>query len=295
MIQDIFSTYPYYMVNLIISLIFIINHIFRKNYQLGLLTIWNIIIISYTPIHSISLDHLPVYDSQILLTFFTSIVISYSCLRQENRRSIFDKFTYVLAFITATVVLVAFLPDDMLLTSTSTIRNQIKFDHVFTALTITYLMDAVTKFGFLCDFPTVLVQGIWTYNAIVLVISMWFMIYSKDTLVNILTIMERGTDRQDASFITSVIISNLNQLEQDYKICSQGATLFQECLQERNMDNLQTTYEIAKIMAINCWSILNLFSFVLIPSIIAVIYNRRQVLEDRKEQEVLDEKTESVV
>lgn len=294
MIQDIFSTYPYFMVNLIISLILILNHIIRRNYQLGLLIIWNLIIISYTPVHSISLDHLPVYDSQILLTFLTSIIVSYTCLKQENKKSIFDKFTYPLTFIIVFILLLAFLPQEMLLSSTATIKDQIKFDHVFIALTVTYLIDAFSKFAFLSDFPTVLVQGIWTYNAIVLVISMWFMIYSKDTLVNILTIMENGADRQDASFVTSVIISNLNQLEQDYKICSQGATLFQECLQERNMDNLQTTYQIAKIMAINCWSILNLFLFVLIPSIIAVVYKRRQMFEEHKEED-LEEKVESGV
>lgn len=294
MIQDIFSTYPYFMVNLIISLILILNHIIRRNYQLGLLIIWNLIIISYTPVHSISLDHLPVYDSQILLTFLTSIIVSYTCLKQENKKSIFDKFTYPLTFIIVLILLLAFLPQEMLLSSTATIKDQIKFDHVFIALTVTYLIDAFSKFAFLSDFPTVLVQGIWTYNAIVLVISMWFMIYSKDTLVNILTIMENGADRQDASFVTSVIISNLNQLEQDYKICSQGATLFQECLQERNMDNLQTTYQIAKIMAINCWSILNLFLFVLIPSIIAVVYKRRQMFEEHKEED-LEEKVESGV
>ncbi|EER34453.1 predicted protein [Candida tropicalis MYA-3404] len=294
MIQDIFSTYPYFMVNLIISLILILNHIIRRNYQLGLLIIWNLIIISYTPVHSISLDHLPVYDSQILLTFLTSIIVSYTCLKQENKKSIFDKFTYPLTFIIVFILLLAFLPQEMLLSSTATIKDQIKFDHVFIALTVTYLIDAFSKFAFLSDFPTVLVQGIWTYNAIVLVISMWFMIYSKDTLVNILTIMENGADRQDASFVTSVIISNLNQLEQDYKICSQGATLFQECLQERNMDNLQTTYQIAKIMAINCWSILNLFLFVLIPSIIAVVYRRRQMFEEHKEED-LEEKVESGV
>lgn len=294
MIQDIFSTYPYFMVNLIISLIIILNHIIRRNYQLGLLIIWNLIIISYTPVHSISLDHLPVYDSQILLTFLTSIIVSYTCLKQENKKSIFDKFTYPLTFIIVFILLLAFLPQEMLLSSTATIKDQIKFDHVFIALTVTYLIDAFSKFAFLSDFPTVLVQGIWTYNAIVLVISMWFMIYSKDTLVNILTIMENGADRQDASFVTSVIISNLNQLEQDYKICSQGATLFQECLQERNMDNLQTTYQIAKIMAINCWSILNLFLFVLIPSIIAVVYKRRQMFEEHKEED-LEEKVESGV
>lgn len=294
MIQDIFSTYPYFMVNLIISLILILNHIIRRNYQLGLLIIWNLIIISYTPVHSISLDHLPIYDSQILLTFLTSIIVSYTCLKQENKKSIFDKFTYPLTFIIVLILLLAFLPQEMLLSSTATIKDQIKFDHVFIALTVTYLIDAFSKFAFLSDFPTVLVQGIWTYNAIVLVISMWFMIYSKDTLVNILTIMENGADRQDASFVTSVIISNLNQLEQDYKICSQGATLFQECLQERNMDNLQTTYQIAKIMAINCWSILNLFLFVLIPSIIAVVYKRRQMFEEHKEED-LEEKVESGV
>ncbi len=294
MIQDIFSTYPYFMVNLIISLILILNHIIRRNYQLGLLIIWNLIIISYTPVHSISLDHLPIYDSQILLTFLTSIIVSYTCLKQENKKSIFDKFTYPLTFIIVFILLLAFLPQEMLLSSTATIKDQIKFDHVFIALTVTYLIDAFSKFAFLSDFPTVLVQGIWTYNAIVLVISMWFMIYSKDTLVNILTIMENGADRQDASFVTSVIISNLNQLEQDYKICSQGATLFQECLQERNMDNLQTTYQIAKIMAINCWSILNLFLFVLIPSIIAVVYKRRQMFEEHKEED-LEEKVESGV
>lgn len=182
-------------------------------------------------------------------------------MKQENKKSIFDKFTYPLTFIIVFILLLAFLPQEMLLSSTATIKDQIKFDHVFIALTVTYLIDAFSKFAFLSDFPTVLVQGIWTYNAIVLVISMWFMIYSKDTLVNILTIMENGADRQDASFVTSVIISNLNQLEQDYKICSQGATLFQECLQERNMDNLQTTYQIAKIMAINCWKY---FEFVLV-------------------------------
>lgn len=294
MIQDIFSTYPYFMVNLIISLILILNHIIHRNYQLGLLIIWNLIIISYTPVHSISLDHLPIYDSQILLTFLTSIIVSYTCLKQENKKSIFDKFTYPLTFIIVFILLLAFLPQEMLLSSTATIKDQIKFDHVFIALTVTYLIDAFSKFAFLSDFPTVLVQGIWTYNAIVLVISMWFMIYSKDTLVNILTIMENGADRQDASFVTSVIISNLNQLEQDYKICSQGATLFQECLQERNMDNLQTTYQIAKIMAINCWSILNLFLFVLIPSIIAVVYRRRQMFEEHKEED-LEEKVESGV
>lgn len=294
MIQDIFSTYPYFMVNLIISLIFIIHHIIRKNYQLTILIIWNLLIISYTSINSINLHHLPIYDSQILLTFLTSILLSYSCLKQENKRSIFDKITAVVSFLSVFILVLTFLPQEMLLTSTATIINQIKFDHIFITLTIMYLLDAFTKFGFLSDFPTVLVQGIWTYNAIVLVISMWFMIYSKDTLVNILNIMDQGADRQDASFITSVIISNLNQLEQDYKICSQGTTLFQKCLQERNIDNLQTTYQIAKIMAINCWSILNLFLFVLIPSIITIIYKRRQNFEDQKQKE-LEVKIESNV
>ncbi|EMG50900.1 hypothetical protein G210_0038 [Candida maltosa Xu316] len=192
-----------------------------------------------------------------------------------------------MSFITILIFSTTFIPENMLLNSTSSIFGSVKFDYVFIALTVTYLVDAITKFAFISDFPTILVQGIWTYNAVIIAIAMWFMIYSKDTLVNILTIMENGIDKQDTSFMTSVIISNLNQLEQDYKICSQGTLTMQKCLSERNMDNLQTTFQIAKIMAINCWSILSLFCFVLTPSIIFFIYKRRELLEEDK---VLDEK-----
>ncbi|KAL6452421.1 hypothetical protein SBY92_001679 [Candida maltosa Xu316] len=287
MISAFFSTYPYYSINLVITSIFLINHLIYKNYQLTFLTLWNLIIISYTPLHSLNLSYLPLYDVQIFLMFLTSVVISYTSLKQENKKSVFNSCTYIMSFITILIFSTTFIPENMLLNSTSSIFGSVKFDYVFIALTVTYLVDAITKFAFISDFPTILVQGIWTYNAVIIAIAMWFMIYSKDTLVNILTIMENGIDKQDTSFMTSVIISNLNQLEQDYKICSQGTLTMQKCLSERNMDNLQTTFQIAKIMAINCWSILSLFCFVLTPSIIFFIYKRRELLEEDK---VLDEK-----
>lgn len=290
-IQETIAKYPYCAVNLSASLLLGVAHFLRKDYHLGLLASWNLLILLCTPIQSLNLKNSLVCDSQIALIFLTSIVISYTVLKEENRKSLFSRYTYVLSFIIILISVVTFIPDRMLLSSLSTIYDRIKFDHIYIALTLIYAVDAITKFTFTSDFSSVLIQGIWAYNAIIIIISMWFIIHSKDTLFSILKILEKE-DGQNISFVTSFIISSISQLENDYQLCSQGETALETCLNERHTDNLQSYFLIVKIMVTNCWSILNLVSFVLIPSLVSFIYKRRQLLSDLKQY---DAKVDSVV
>ena len=290
-IQDTITRYPYCAVNLSASLLLGVTHFLRRDYNLVLLTAWNLLIVVYTPIEILNLNNSLVCDSQIALTFLTSIVISYSILKEENRKSLFSRYTYVLSFIIILIFVVVIIPDRMMLNSISTIYDRIKFDHIYIVLTLIYVVDAITKFAFTSDFTSILIQGIWTYNSIVIIISMWFIIYSKDTLFSILKIIEQD-DSQNTSFVTSFIISSISQLEEDYQLCSQGKTALEMCLKERNTDNLQSYFIILKTMVTNCWSILNLVSFVLIPTLISCIYNRKQLLSNIKQFEA---KADSVV
>lgn len=135
------------------------NSFLRRDYNLVLLTAWNLLIVLYTPIQILNLNNSLVCDSQIVLTFLTSIIISYSILKEENRKSLFSRYTYVLSFIIILIFVVVIIPDRMMLNSISTIYDRIKFDHIYIVLTLIYVVDAITKFAFTSDFTSILIQG----------------------------------------------------------------------------------------------------------------------------------------
>lgn len=88
------------------------------------------------------------------------------------------------------------------------------------------------------------------YQLSLVLISAGLLSLAKQTIVNIEQLgMNKSTP---LTLLTSVIINH-----------------------DLSMENIQQSLAMVEIILINCWSVLNLFAYVMIPLVLTYIYNRR--------------------
>ena len=100
------------------------------------------------------------------------------------------------------------------------------------------------------DFLELTMRLLQYYQLSLVLISAGLLSLAKQTIVNIEQLgMNKSTP---LTLLTSVIINH-----------------------DLSMENIQQSLAMVEIILINCWSVLNLFAYVMIPLVLTYIYNRR--------------------
>ncbi|WLF77544.1 hypothetical protein PVL30_001262 [Lodderomyces elongisporus] len=100
------------------------------------------------------------------------------------------------------------------------------------------------------DFLELTMRLLQYYQLSLVLISAGLLSLAKQTIVNIEQLgMNKSTP---LTLLTSVIINH-----------------------DLSMENIQQSLAMVEIISINCWSVLNLFAYVMIPLVLTYIYNRR--------------------
>ena len=212
---------------------------------------------------------------------------------------------FLWAFFTILLASVFLLPNNFKLNSSFIIVDfdsnlQIKFDNVFISLIGAFIYDSWTKLfrslckpsvcdKFMCFLRSAILFSKFTgaYSCFILVASSSFLIIFNDVLLNLIHAIVNGSSASSVSndsgaypiqFITSILMnylshSSFNALESLAEMCNEADSniSYSNCIQTQSIyTSISSFYNLYLIMG-NCWKVLNLFCFVLLPGIIWMI------------------------
>lgn len=209
------------------------------------------------------------------------------------------------AFFTILLASIFLLPNNFKLNSSFIIvafdsNFQVKSDNVFISLIGAFIYDSWTKFfgsltkpgvcdKFKCFLRSTILFSKFTgaYSCFILVVSSSFLIIFNDVLLNLIHAIVNGSSASSVSndsgaypiqFITSILMnylshSSFNPLESLAEMCNEADSniSYSNCIQTQSIyTSISSFYNLYLIME-NCWKVLNLFCFVLLPGIIWMI------------------------
>lgn len=206
---------------------------------------------------------------------------------------IFKRYSFL--FIQSFILLVILLPKNFMLNSSAILYELdsnfvIRSDHVMLALISAFGFDCLFKVfrGMTCPnihyqlkcFPQsllVLSKFVWSYNCFILVMSLAFMIMFNDVLINVVTTLVTDITAEDkpyqsypVQFFTSILINYLSH--SSIVVEASCEDTFAQCIQPSSLEAVNLAFQSLYLSIVNCWNILNLFSFTLLPMVIWFVF-----------------------
>ncbi|KAK6198143.1 uncharacterized protein RJT21DRAFT_116183 [Scheffersomyces amazonensis] len=216
-------------------------------------------------------------------------------------------------FLIVFIISLVLLPKSFQLNSSSIIFEtpdhnfQIKFDHLFVALVITFSLDIFIKFFEVINFVdsyyftsrnkfvSIFTRFIWLYDCFVLNFTIGSVILFSDVMMNLINLLINETfhshhsqyhDNSQISvnsiqFFTSILTnylfhsgfaSNAINATQTNTICNTNSS---SCLQEQIISSYIDLFTTIYVTVIDCWTVLNLMCFVIGPCLIWCVLELR--------------------
>ncbi|ODV78936.1 uncharacterized protein CANTADRAFT_21720 [Suhomyces tanzawaensis NRRL Y-17324] len=200
------------------------------------------------------------------------------------------------------VLALMFLPKTIQLNSSAVLLElgpdtQLKADHIYFSLLVTFVIITFARLfrifnNSVCSrvpcFPkvvSIISRFVWFYICAIVNFSLTTMVLCSDVFINCLdaiindlgiivapsTPMEASPSSYPIQFITSILIeylshSSLAPPETAYTTCSQAA-----CDQTNMLVSLANSYNNMNVIIINCWILLNMLCFSLLPVLMWLI------------------------
>ncbi|KAK6464483.1 hypothetical protein DFJ63DRAFT_311788 [Scheffersomyces coipomensis] len=262
-------------------------------------------------------DHSSSSSSSSTLTF--DQVYAPSLLPQFYHKSYFKKLSGIFFIVLITSVIL--LPQTFKLNSSSILFTtssfnsnqsfQIKFDHLFLALLVTFTIDIFIKFfevlNFIDTYATFNVKNkfisiftrfIWLYDCFIINFTISMIIIGNDVLINIINLLINDTFEVNSAvsstlpksstmsiqFFTSILTNYLfhsgffplssSSSQYTSTVCQTAANSI-HCIQQQIIVSYLELFNAIYYTLIDCWTILNLVCFVIGPFLIWLIFEIR--------------------